>query len=151
MNYVLVSLSVLLLLLFLFLLLLLLLPLQEAFDYIQSYTPYLNLNASAAAAYPALLLTASLHDNRVNFWEPAKYTAAMRYIKQQQRQKISSSSSSQPPGTAERPVVFMTDMFAGHFSASAASSRLHERAQKVAFILHNLLPGTVTAAGSAGC
>jgi oligopeptidase B len=117
--------------------------LQEAYRYISSYSPYSNIQP--AATYPALLLTASLHDTRVNFWEPAKYTAAMRYNKQQQQQQrvpgkitpgAGGSSSSSDGG--ERPLLLLTDMYAGHFAASAASSRLQERAMKLAFILHNL-------------
>jgi oligopeptidase B len=102
--------------------------------------------------YPALLLTASLHDTRVNFWEPAKYVAAMRHYKQQRRQQQqqqqqptvdstaedTGSSSSSGSGSEERPVLLLTDMNAGHFAASAASSRLQERAMKLAFILHSL-------------
>lgn len=39
---------------------------QAAFEYISSYSPLSNLRPGAA--YPALLLTASLYDTRVNFW-----------------------------------------------------------------------------------
>jgi oligopeptidase B len=121
--------------------------LQEAYRYIQSYSPYSNIQP--AATYPALLLTASLHDTRVNFWEPAKYTAAMRHYKQQQQQQQqlqgtasqhTDGSGTEDAGTGSggRPVLLLTDMHAGHFAASAASSRLQERALKLAFILHNL-------------
>lgn len=41
---------------------------QVVRDYISSYSPLHSLSASRAADYPALLLTASLHDTRVNFW-----------------------------------------------------------------------------------
>jgi protease II len=52
----------------LLLLLLLLLHVQAVRDYISSYSPLHNLSPSQTADYPALLLTASLHDTRVNFW-----------------------------------------------------------------------------------
>lgn len=41
---------------------------QVVRDYIASYSPLHNLDPQRAADYPALLLTASLHDTRVNFW-----------------------------------------------------------------------------------
>jgi oligopeptidase B len=125
---------------------------QEAYRYIRSYSPYSNIQP--AATYPALLLTASLHDTRVNFWEPAKYVAAMRYYKQQQQQQgqqqqnmvhptdgltaDDAGSSSSSSGCEARPMLLLTDMHAGHFAASAASSRLQEHAMKLAFILHSL-------------
>lgn len=117
--------------------------LQAAFDYIRSYSPYSNIQPSAT--YPALLLTASLHDNRVNFWEPAKYTAAMRHFRKQQEQQEGAglSQGSSTAQVEERPLLLLTDMNAGHFAASAASVRLQERAMKLAFILHNL--------GAQGC
>eukprot|EP00878_Enallax_costatus_P029278 GHUV01031728.1.p1 GENE.GHUV01031728.1~~GHUV01031728.1.p1 ORF type:complete len:170 (+),score=19.22 GHUV01031728.1:172-681(+) len=125
---------------------------QEAFNYIRSYSPYDNINPNAT--YPAMLLTASLHDTRVNYWEPAKYVAAMRYnlaqrVQQQrpsaQQRETELSGPRQPAeepdrGTAgdERPLLLLTDMDAGHFAASSASRRLQDRARKVAFILRNL-------------
>lgn len=128
---------------------------QDAFAYISSYSPYSNINRSVE--YPAMLLTASLHDTRVNYWEPAKYVAAMRFYAQQRRQSgqkqlgqqlkagvaapvaVNSTAAQQDGGVCtESPVLLMTDMDAGHFAASAASTRLRERASKTAFILHNL-------------
>jgi protease II len=47
---------------------LLLLPLQAVREYIASYSPLHNLDPQHPHAYPALMLTASLHDTRVNFW-----------------------------------------------------------------------------------
>ena len=47
---------------------LLLLPLQAVREYIASYSPLHNLDPQRPHAYPALMLTASLHDTRVNFW-----------------------------------------------------------------------------------
>jgi len=51
---------------------------KAAYDYMRSYSPYDNL---AAKAYPAMLVTSSLNDSQVGFWEPAKYVARLRALK----------------------------------------------------------------------
>lgn len=43
--------------------------------------------------YPAMLLTASLHDHRVNYWEPLKWVAALRDL----RARIRQQQAGQPP------------------------------------------------------
>ncbi|MBS0410881.1 MAG: S9 family peptidase [Proteobacteria bacterium] len=52
-------------------------PLSDpaAYDYIASYSPYENV---AAATYPPVLATTAIADDRVGFWEPAKWIAALR-------------------------------------------------------------------------
>jgi oligopeptidase B len=51
---------------------------KPAYDYMKSYSPYENL---ARKAYPAILVTTSLHDSQVMYWEPAKYVARLRTLK----------------------------------------------------------------------
>ena len=51
---------------------------KAEYDYIKSYSPYNNL---AADNYPSILLTTSLNDSQVPYWEPAKYAAKLRTIK----------------------------------------------------------------------
>jgi oligopeptidase B len=51
---------------------------QEAYEYILSYSPYDNVEAKD---YPALLVTAGLHDSQVQYWEPAKWVAKLRATK----------------------------------------------------------------------
>lgn len=48
----------------------------EAYDYIASISPYEN---AAPVAYPPLLCTAGLKDDRVGYWESAKFVAQVRY------------------------------------------------------------------------
>jgi len=103
---------------------------------IRSYTPDLNINASAA--YPALLLTSSLHDSRVNFWEPAKYCAAMRYLHQQQ------TAGPVPPAGAVHDRLSRGTLCRLRCQQPAGRGAAP---QKVAFILHNLeIPGSQVAA-----
>lgn len=48
------------------------------------------------------------------------------------------SSAKAAAVTALPPLLFLTDMQAGHFASSGASDRLEQWAQKVAFLLHAL-------------
>lgn len=52
-------------------------PLADAaaYDYIASYSPYENVHAGE---YPPVLATTAVGDDRVGFWEPAKWIAALR-------------------------------------------------------------------------
>ncbi|MGA0604249.1 S9 family peptidase [Caulobacter sp. KR2-114] len=45
------------------------------YDYIASYSPYENVQAGV---YPPVLATTAVGDDRVGFWEPAKWIAALR-------------------------------------------------------------------------
>src|SRR5204863_2339154 len=51
---------------------------KAAYEYMRTYSPYDNLEKRA---YPAMLVTTSLHDSQVMYWEPAKYVAALRGLK----------------------------------------------------------------------
>ncbi|MBN2382900.1 S9 family peptidase [bacterium] len=51
---------------------------KEYFDSIRSYCPYQNVKAQN---YPHMLIMGGFYDPRVNFWEPAKWTAKLRALK----------------------------------------------------------------------
>jgi len=88
---------------------------KEAYDYMRSYSPYDNVEAKA---YPNMLLTGGLNDTRVNYWEPAKWTAKLRANK-----------------TDDNILVLKTNMGAGHGGASGRYDYLKEVAFEYAFIL----------------
>ena len=48
---------------------------KSVFQLLKSYSPYDNIEARE---YPPMLVTGGLHDPRVTYWEPAKWTARMR-------------------------------------------------------------------------
>src|SRR5215469_5059192 len=51
---------------------------KAVYDYILSYSPYDNLHP---AAYPTMLLTESVNDSQVAYWEAAKFVAKARTLK----------------------------------------------------------------------
>jgi oligopeptidase B len=90
----------------------------EAFAYMLSYSPYDNLRPGH---YPAILVKTSLNDSQVMYWEPAKYVARLRTLKQD-----------------DTPLVLYTNMAAGHGGASGRYDYLREIAFDYAFLLRTL-------------
>jgi oligopeptidase B len=88
---------------------------QEYYDYMLSYSPYDN---TIPQAYPNILITAGLNDPRVQYWEPAKWTAKLRTVK-----------------TDDNRLLLKTHMGAGHFSSSGRYDYLKDVAFEYAFIL----------------
>jgi len=90
----------------------------EYYGYMKSYSPYDNVKA---AGYPAMLVTAGLNDPRVSYWEPAKWVARLRATR-----------------TGGRPLVFKTQMGAGHMGPSGRYEGWHEEAFVTTFVLSQL-------------
>jgi oligopeptidase B len=89
---------------------------KAAYDYIKTYSPYDNLEKRA---YPAMLVTTSLHDSQVMYWEPAKYVARLRTLK-----------------TDTNPLLLKIKMEpAGHGGASGRYDRLKDQAFEYAWLL----------------
>ena len=87
----------------------------EHYAYMRSYSPYDNVKAKA---YPRLLVTTSLNDSQVMFWEPAKWVAKLRALK-----------------TDANPLYLKVNLAGGHGGSSGRYDRLREIAFKYAFIL----------------
>jgi oligopeptidase B len=68
-----------------------------------------------------MLITASLNDPRVQYWEPAKWTAKLRATK-----------------TGDGLLLLKTNMGAGHGGASGRYERFREWAFEYAFVLDRL-------------
>jgi oligopeptidase B len=89
---------------------------KAAYDYILSYSPYDNLHQ---AAYPPMLLTESLHDSQVAYWESAKFVAKARTLK-----------------TDNNPILLKMKMDpAGHGGASGRYDQLKDHAFEYAWLL----------------
>jgi oligopeptidase B len=91
------------------------------YDYIATYSPYDNVTDRQ---YPNLLVTAGLNDPRVSYWEPAKWVAKQRALKNQ-----------------NRLLLLKTNMGAGHGGQSGRFSRLKEVAMEYAFAIDTLHVG----------
>jgi oligopeptidase B len=88
---------------------------KPAFDYMRSYSPYDNVEAKG---YPAILVTTSLNDSQVMYWEPTKYVAKLRSLK-----------------TDGNPLLLKCNMGAGHGGASGRYDRLKETAFEYAWLM----------------
>jgi oligopeptidase B len=89
---------------------------KAAYDYMKTYSPYDNLEKRA---YPAILVTTSLNDSQVPYWEPAKYVARMRTLK-----------------TDSNPLLLKTRLEpAGHGGSSGRYDRLKDQAFEYAWLL----------------
>ncbi|HLL75582.1 MAG TPA: S9 family peptidase [Pyrinomonadaceae bacterium] len=88
---------------------------KDEYAYMKSYSPYDNI---AAKEYPTMLVRTSLNDSQVMYWEPAKYVAKLRAMK-----------------TDKNPLVFKTNMGAGHGGASGRYDALKDTAWDYAFVL----------------
>jgi len=88
---------------------------KEYYDYMMRYSPYDNVDAKD---YPNMLITAGLNDPRVQYWEPAKWTAKLRAMK-----------------TDDNLLLLKTNMGAGHSGKSGRYDYLKEVAFEYAFVL----------------
>ena len=91
-------------------------PKQKAsYDYMLSYSPYDQVRAQN---YPILFVTTGLHDSQVQYFEPAKWVAKLRYLK-----------------TDKNPLLFKVNMEAGHGGRSGRFDRLTQVAQEYMFFI----------------
>jgi oligopeptidase B len=91
---------------------------QDYYDYMLSYSPYDNLKRQA---YPATFVGTGLWDSQVQYWEPAKYVARLRDL-----------------NTGKLPVLFRTNMDAGHGGKSGRFRKYRELSEMYAFLLDQL-------------
>lgn len=101
-------------------------PLSDpaAYDYIASYSPYENVRAQP---YPTVLATTAIGDDRVGFWEPAKWIATLRRH-----------------STSGKPMLLHTEMTGGHQGASGRFDELEQLARMYAFLIWQTPPPGAT-------
>lgn len=87
----------------------------EHYAYMMQYSPYDNV---AAKDYPWMLVTTSLNDSQVMYFEPAKWVARLRATK-----------------TGSHPLYLKTNMAGGHGGSSGRYDQLRELAFRYAFML----------------
>jgi oligopeptidase B len=91
---------------------------KKEYEYIKTYCPYTNLKAQQ---YPAMLLTTSLNDSQVMYFEPAKYTAKLRSLK-----------------TDNNVLLLKTNMAGAHGGFSGRYDALRDQAFVMAFVLKQM-------------
>ena len=82
--------------------------------YIKKYSPYDNIDFKP---YPAVLVTSSLFDSQVQYFEPAKYVPKLR-----------------EHTTSNNPILLKMNLIGGHAGKSGRLSSLKETAEELAFI-----------------
>jgi oligopeptidase B len=88
------------------------------YEYMRSYSPYDNVKGQA---YPPLLVTAGFNDPRVQYWEPAKWVARLRYRK-----------------TDDNLLLLHVNLSEGHSGASGRYDHIRDVARDYAFVLDRL-------------
>ncbi len=88
---------------------------KEFYDYMLSYSPYDQIRRQD---YPNILVTTSLHDSQVQYWEPAKWVAKLRDYK-----------------TDDKLLILKTDMQAGHSGKTGRFQKLEDTALYYTFFL----------------
>jgi oligopeptidase B len=94
-------------------------PAEKPFyDYMLSYSPYDNLRPQV---YPAMFVFSSYNDSQVMYWEPAKYVARLRTLKQ-----------------GANPLLLRMSMTGGHGGVSGRTGVFEQVAEQYAFVLWQL-------------
>ena len=91
---------------------------KKYYEYIKSYSPYDNIKKQN---YPAIYVTAGLHDSRVGYWQPTKWVAKLREYNQ-----------------SSFPILLNMEMNSGHFGHGGRQKALKRKAMMYNFILINL-------------
>ena len=88
---------------------------QKIFDAIRSWSPYDNISNRQ---YPPMLVTAGVSDPRVTYWEPAKWVARHRHIRDD-----------------KNLLLLRTNMGSGHFGITGRYASLEDDAISYAFAI----------------
>jgi len=87
---------------------------KKEYSYIKKYSPYDNINFKP---YPAVLVTSSLFDSQVQYFEPAKYVPKLREF-----------------STSKNPILLSMNLIGGHAGKSGRLESLKETARELSFI-----------------
>ncbi len=88
---------------------------KKEYLYIKKYSPYDNIDFKP---YPSVLVTSSLYDSQVQYFEPAKYVPKLR--------EHSSSGN---------PILLKMNMIGGHAGKSGRLESLRETSEELSFLL----------------
>lgn len=88
---------------------------EEQYRWMIAYSPYEGIRKQN---YPAILARTSLNDSQVPYWEPAKWVSRLRDLR-----------------TNKEPILFKTNMNAGHGGSSGRYDAMKDDAYDLAFML----------------
>lgn len=91
---------------------------KKYYSYMLSYSPYDNVHE---CAYPNMYITAGLNDQRVTYWEPAKWAQKLRDF-----------------NIGESDVILKVNMGEGHFGKSGRYNSLKETAEEYSYLVAKL-------------
>lgn len=107
----------------------------RVFDYIQSYAPCENMQLDQA--YPSMLVTGSMNDQRVQFWEPVKWVYKLRELRRE-RLKRARKTHSVVDNDSDRLLLLKLSEDDGHFGGGGRLEQLQESAMEMAFLYQAL-------------
>ena len=87
---------------------------KKEYFYIKKYSPYDNIKSNP---YPAVLVTSSLFDSQVQYFEPAKYVPKLREY-----------------SYSENPILLKMNLIGGHAGKSGRLESLKETAEELSFL-----------------
>ena len=87
---------------------------KKEYFYIKKYSPYDNIKSNP---YPAVLVTSSLFDSQVQYFEPAKYVPKLR-----------------EHSYSENPILLKMNLIGGHAGKSGRLESLKETAEELSFL-----------------
>lgn len=91
---------------------------KKYYSYMKTYSPYDNVHE---CAYPNMYITAGLNDQRVTYWEPAKWAQRLRDF-----------------NTGDSDVLLKVNMGEGHFGKSGRYNSLMEVAEEYSYLVAKL-------------
>ncbi len=87
---------------------------KKEYFYMKKYSPYDNIDFKS---YPAVLVTSSLYDSQVQYFEPAKYVPKLREHQ-----------------LSDKPILLKMNMIGGHAGKSGRLESLRETADELSFL-----------------
>lgn len=87
---------------------------KKEYFYIKEYSPYDNIDNKP---YPSVLVTSSLYDSQVQYFEPAKYVPKLREYT-----------------TSDNPILLKMNLIGGHAGKSGRLASLKETAEELGFL-----------------
>ena len=89
---------------------------KREYLYIKKYSPYDNIDLNP---YPSVLVTSSLYDSQVQYFEPAKYVPKLREY-----------------STSGNPILLKMNMIGGHAGKSGRLESLKETSEELGFLVN---------------